>query len=191
MSQDEPHHPVSRSNEALLYAVGRGYRVDAEGQVHGPHGIRKLRLRERGGVSYYTFTVGLPISEPGRTKITWPVDVHRLAGYQKFGDRIFDPNLQVRHLGDDDDPNNSLNNRPENIGIGTQSNNAMDRGEAKRKRIATHAASFRRKLLPSDIQAIRRRSADGETYRVLAAEFGVSKGNISMIVNRKIYREVD
>ena len=188
---DNQHQPTSRSGQALLYAVSRGYFVDDEGVVHGPHGPRKLKLRERGGVSYYTFTVGFPTPNEKNRKVTYPVDVHRLVGFQKFGHQIFDPNLEVRHLGEKDDPNSSLNNRPENIGIGTKEDNAGDRSPAKRKSIAKIAAAARQKLTPDDVRYVRAQVAKGEKLKVLAKRFDVSVGNISMIANRKIYKDVE
>lgn len=46
------------------------------------------------------------------------------------------------------------------------------------------------RLTESDVRAIRRRAASGETRASLAAEFGTAHSNVSNIVNRKIWRSV-
>ncbi len=55
-----------------------------------------------------------------------------------------------------------------------------------------HPLSGRKKRIFTDMQAgeIRRRYADGEPPRFLAAEFGVNKSTIHRIVSRKTYAEV-
>lgn len=54
---------------------------------------------------------------------------HRLIAYAKYGDLIFEPGIEVRHLD-----NNSFNNHPTNIDIGTRSMNMLDLPEVVRRR---------------------------------------------------------
>lgn len=47
------------------------------------------------------------------------------------------------------------------------------------------------KLTPDLVREIRHRADSGETQTVLAADYGVSGSTISLIVNRKIWKDID
>ena len=64
------------------------------------------------------------------------VFVHRLVGYYKFGEKIFDKNFEIRHLN-----SNSKDNSFDNIGIGSHSENMLDVDKATRVERAKHATA--------------------------------------------------
>ena len=101
---------MTKRNEAIVYAFKKGYRI-IDGKVHykgnNPKGFVHagyLRLNIR--------------TDNNESRL---ICVHRLLAYQKFGDKIFNKDLQVRHLN-----GNSLDNSYHNIGIGTARENQMD-----------------------------------------------------------------
>lgn len=89
--------------------------------------------------------------------------------------------------------------RPSHLFAGTQRDNMLDakaKGRTRKgqrqpaeaiKRGAEHGAA---KLTESDVRSIRERYAGGETQRALAAAYGVSFGNIHLIVNRKNWQHL-
>lgn len=112
---------LSKNNHALLVAHEKGYKVTHEGQVVGPQGkVLKLRNKKgRGNKEYKVFSVHFG----GRS---YGVKVHRLAAYQKFGAKMFEPDILVRHMDDD-----AENNRPDNLRLGTHERNMIDKKNQK------------------------------------------------------------
>jgi hypothetical protein len=113
--------------------------------------------------------------------MSYPVPVHKLAAYQKYGDEVF--SNQVRHLD-----GLSLNNDLDNIAIGTGSDNMMDRPAEDRRLHAIKAASTLRRFKSDEVKYIRSCNSSGNC---LAKELGVSKSTISYIRNYKLYTDVD
>ena len=162
----------SNSEMAVEIAHERGYFVDDEGNVVSPHGgTLRTRIDNRG---YRTFNIKVD----GRS---YPARVHRLAAYQKYGERIFDPDQQVRHLDE-----NQLNNRPDNISVGTASDNAFDQKPKARVARAKHAARSLRVLSDSNVRSLLRDRDKGATLKELSAKYGVAKSTVSYIVNGKM-----
>ena len=105
----------------LEWMVERGWDVDAEGVVTNPKGeIRKGSLT--GGY----LKVGVRIPELNVS--SYAVKIHKFQAYRKFGDTVFQEGVVVRHLNGDPQDNSS-----DNIALGTQSQNMMDRSEESRK----------------------------------------------------------
>ena len=93
--------------------------------------------------------------------------------FQKFGIRLFDPGIEVRHL------NGPQDNRKESIEIGTKSQNMMDRDPAVRKAIAAGAA---RKLTDEQVRQLREERVGGAKYSDLAQRYSIRKSTVSYIV---------
>ena len=62
--------------------------------------------------------------------------------------------------------------------------------ERFRKAVSKSRAADKRALTPEQIRDIRYRAQQGETYKVLSAEFGVNQMSISKIVRRLTYKDV-
>ena len=152
-------------------AWNRGYRVSEDGvTVTAPSGrIRKLQPSPTG---YLTFS----ISVDPRSANTYPVRVHRLQAFQKFGFVLYSVEC-VRHLD-----GNLLNNSEANIDVGSQSCNMMDIPKAERLRKARIAAKAATKYKHADVIAFHRKC---RSYRKTMREFGIpSKGTVSYIVRK-------
>lgn len=155
---------MSKATEYLINAFNKGYRVDEYGNVTSPK--NKKLTGYIGSTGYYIVSTG---------KVD-KVFVHRLAGYQKFGDEIFKEGVVVRHLN-----GNSLDNSFNNIEIGSFQDNMMDKSESIRSRCALYASSFIKKH--NHIEILKRRQ-EGANYKELMKEFNISsKGTLSFIIN--------
>lgn len=145
-------------------AFEKGYRVTELGNVIS-HKDKMLTLRENNAnPKYYTFSYGAD-------KGTYPLRVAQLAAYQKFGDAYLADGVVARHLDDD-----SLNDALDNIGIGTQVNNAMDRPEVDRRE---HAAKGNQKHSPEFIALLKADREQGMSYRELCEKHGICKATCS------------
>ena len=144
---------ISKRNTAVVAAHTKGYKV-ADGEVLSPRGrILKCSkiVDKRSGYVLRRFNVSV-------TGEKWPMNVmvHKLAAYQKFGEAVFVEGIQVRHLDGD-----SLNNRTDNIAIGTCAQNHMDKPAECRKKAA---ASANQTHTPELIVALTRKHQHGNEH---------------------------
>jgi hypothetical protein len=160
--------------EALRCAHEKGYVVDENGEVFGPRGKRRLRV-STAGYLYFTVKYG------GDSR---PVRVHKLAAFQRYGERALDDLIQVRHIDGD-----KRNNRPGNLLLGSQSDNMMDKAPEDRLRAASVAARSNRALSDTRVDSLRRDRRRGMRYADLMIKYGVSKSTVSYIVNGITYGE--
>lgn len=152
-------------------AYNKGYRV-ANGFVYNKNGD-KLNPRI-GNVGYYTFSIRL--SNPRRK---YYISVHRLVAFQKYGKKMFDGGIEVRHLD-----GNKLNNLEYNILLGTSSQNSSDIPPEVRMKTSIIASTKVRVYSDEEVQSIKNRKKEGATYKQLVDEFGLSgKGHAYYIVN--------
>lgn len=107
---------------------GKGYQITENGLAVGKRGNFLSNFKTPEG--YNSFSVRF------NNKIKL-VKVHRLQAYQKYGNKLYDEGIVVRHLDND-----KLNNSWDNIVIGTQSENMLDIPEQIRIKKAIHASSF-------------------------------------------------
>lgn len=146
-------------------AVGRGYRVDGL-TVIGPKGVMSPWLGREG---YPSISIGR--GEKCR--------VHRLVAFQRWGEMIYRPGTEVRHLD-----GNKMNFLLDNIMIGTHSENMMDVPHERRALQAAHAASFRR---CHDKEAVRDFYEGCRSYRKTMEHFRItSKGTLHWLLNSPI-----
>ena len=162
---------ISKTKQAVIEAYERGYRIKEDGSMINPKGkpVRGWIKRWRGmEYRHHTITIG---SRSDGKRNHYSFGFHRLAGLQKFGREEFIKDLHIRHLNSD-----SLDNSLANIGIGTASQNMMDKPKDQRVAIARIASShIQRKDWP-EIEADRK---EGMSYRALAEKYGLSKGTLS------------
>ena len=105
-------------------AKQRGYKVTEDGVFCG---VRDNILKHK--------TKGylcVSIKVDGKNKYLF---AHRLQAYQKYGDNIYQKGICVRHLN-----GNKSDNSFENIAIGTNKDNMMDKPKAERRRVANLAS---------------------------------------------------
>jgi hypothetical protein len=99
---------MNRLQRALVKAYEDGYRV-VNGIAYRPNGEALKGTPDRYG--YINI-------KPNKDT---PVYIHRLLAYQKWGKKIFDHDVECRHLD-----GNKQNNMDENIALGDHSRNMMD-----------------------------------------------------------------
>lgn len=163
---------MSKSNLNIVKAAELGFFVDENGSLFSPFKNKVIPCCAPHG--YYRFAV----NKHER------VLVHRLQAYQKYGDKIFEPGIQVRHLN-----GNSLDNSVNNIDIGTASDNCQDKLPCVRRAAAKTAASTLKKLSDEDLASFRKDRESGYTYRQLMKKYNLAKSTVSYIVNNKTYQE--
>jgi len=107
---------------------------------------------------------------------SYHVHFHRMQAFQKYGNKIYNENLEVRHLN-----GNKLDNSFDNIFLGTHSDNMKDIPKKTRIKKAIFASSFIKKHNHKAIKAFRQ---EGATYKKIMERFNIaSKGTISYIIN--------
>ena len=161
----KPFYTPNR-NEKL--AASLGYTISSDGSViTGPNG--KIYAQGRNKYGHLVFYFG---PKTDRKKCF----VHRLVAWFKFGKAIYEPNIVCRHLD-----GNPANNHPDNIALGTQSENMMDR-PAKVRHL--HAWNTSRHTLKHDhVAVIEFYKKHGFNKTML--QFGISsKGTMSFIINK-------
>jgi hypothetical protein len=162
---------LSNCSIAIVEAARKGYVATSAGVVLLDGSPVKCNKHPKG---YIRFT-------PKGSK--YPVMIHRLVAYQKYGDDLFAKGIEVRHLNGD-----KTDNSYTNIGIGTQSDNCLDRPKEMRISCSRIANSSRRKLSYEEVDSLRKDRESGMTYSQLMTRYGLSKGTISYIVNGKTYK---
>ena len=130
---------LSKTNRAIVTAYRKGYRV-IDGVPYNPEGQRlKIGYQDQRSYRRQRFSVKVG-------KETCHAYIHKLVAFQKFGFAMFADGVQVRHLDGD-----SMNNRDENIAIGTASDNMMDKPPEERVRLAVNASNSLRRLSDAQI----------------------------------------
>lgn len=158
---------LSEQDRSLVEAYNKGYRVISD-KVFSPWRELKPGTRKDG---YKRFCIRN--SEGKRIAIL----VHRLMGYQKYGDEIFNEEIEVRHLD-----GNASNNNETNIVIGSPSDNALDKSPEVRLNSAL-SGSLATKI--HDHESVIAYRNEGHTYDDIMKKFGISsKGTVSYIINQ-------
>ena len=162
---------MSKINKAIVEAKQKGYYVDKQGNVYSPN--KKLSLKTR--YDRYLFSIRF-----NGERINIPV--HKFIAYLKFGEKLFNEEIVVRHLNDI-----SLDNTWDNIGIGTQSDNMLDIPVKKRKEIAVNASNYVRRFTDGEVKNILNDRSKGFTYKDLCEKYDTSKGTLSYLFNKSLY----
>lgn len=157
-------------NKALICAYNKGYRVK-----NNVIFFKKRVIKGSISKGYKIFTIRM-IGYNGC------IPVHRLVAYQKYGDKIFEPGMQVRHLD-----SNKLNNKYKNITIGTAKENASDKSHEVVRRAVLIAASVWKK---HDHKKILEARKNGCSYKEIMKRFNItSKGTLSFIINKSLDKQ--
>ena len=162
---------IKSRNPKLAYE--KGYRV-INGEVHGTSGkILSAKNVNTSGYRRFSFR--------GDRRVHLKCMIHQLVAYQKFGDKIFLPEIETRHMD-----GNLLNNYHDNIEIGTKSDNEMDKLVSVRLRSSLLAASKVRKFTNDEVNEIRAMYNEIKSYKKVMAKFGISsKGTLHHILNHE------
>lgn len=164
---------MNRKVEVYREAKARGYYVDETGQLmspyYGPIGhVRKGYVRHKitvDGVYEYLMA-------------------HRLAAFIMWGDAIFDEDMQVRHMN-----GNSLDNRPCNLMLGSQSDNMMDQPAHVRRARAIHASKHMQVHDHAEVYAY---YCEHRSYKKTMKRFGISsKGTLNFIIKSSRHAQAE
>ncbi len=161
---------LSKRNNALLKAQKKGYTIDKFGNLYNPVGKKII-----GSINnkYKVATCGLD-----------KFSFHRFQAYQKFGRRIFKPEIVVRHLDGD-----HLNNSWDNIDVGSHRDNMLDKPAEVRLKAAHIAAQSLKKLKPDQVNELKRLHKSGWSYMSLMSRYKIaSKSTIYRVVKNKSYQ---
>lgn len=164
-------------SEVLVEAYRVGYRIDSQGLLLNPDGNTIKGNVDKNG---YRHT-----SRKYAKNIVQKLYFHRLQAYQLYGDKLFDPEMVVRHLNGD-----KLDNRPGNIAIGTQKQNMLDRPIEDRLAHALKGSAAQKKLTAEQVKQLRADRCSGMKYAELMSKYGIGKSTVSYIVNRKTYATI-
>lgn len=168
-------------NLGIVEAFKRGYRISNSGEILNPKGTVLKGSFTGGGYRYFSIRkVGKKI-ERGFLRVS----VHRLLAFQKFENKLFEPNIVVRHLN-----SNKLDNSFDNIEIGSVSDNMLDQPKEVRIKRAKVAAATLKSLTDVQVLALREDRKNGAKYSELMQKYSISKSTVSYIVNKKTYKDV-
>jgi len=146
----------------------KGYSITDEGKVFNPKGEERKLGKTKDG--YYSINLRLPKGNATR------VFIHKLQAFKKFGDKIFEQDIVIRHLN-----GISTNNTWENIGIGSQSDNLMDIPKDIRIKRAKHASSF--KKVKYNKEKVKEFHSKNNSYKKTMEEFNISSsGTLNYIL---------
>lgn len=119
---------LSKKNQAIIEADQRGYHCDSEGRLYNPQGVAISGFIDGG---YRAFSIRID----GHSQ---NILLHRFIAFQLRGDLAFTDGIVVRHLDND-----KLNNRWENLELGSVRENYLDLPKQDRIKRARHAANCR------------------------------------------------
>lgn len=160
------------ANTCVLIAEKKGYHVDKHGNVYLHD--KKLNLN----ISVHNYK-RFSISYKNKRM---PIYVHKFIAYFKFGDKIFEEGVVIRHLN-----SNSLDNTWDNIGIGNHSDNMMDIPKEIRQKKAINASYRNRRFDDEKVKEILKDRNNGMTYKMLCEKYDTSKSTLSYLFNNALY----
>ena len=105
---------------------------------------------------------------------------HRLQAYQKYGDYIYQKGICVRHLNGDKSDNSF-----DNIAVGTNRENMMDRSKAERQRIAAFAGKATIKYNRDEV--VEYYNKCNRSRKKTIEHFGMSQAGLHYILNDRKY----
>lgn len=161
------------NNKNRIYievSVERGFSISQDGRIFSPIGEELKGTLDKKGYRFFNI----------RTEYTRgsKVFVHRLQAFQKFGYKIFEKGIVVRHLD-----GNPSNNHWDNLNIGTHSDNQMDRDSKDRLRHSVLAASKIRRFTDKEAKEIRDFHDSHKSYKKTMEKFGISsKGSLFKVL---------
>ncbi len=163
----ETHNNLKYSRNEI-YAYEIGYRVTEDGFLQSPRGGYIGGLNSSG---YVKFSIQ-------NKRKRYCVLVHRLQAYQKYGEKIYQKGLQVRHLN-----NNKQDNSHCNIALGTNKQNTADKDRDTVLKQALYASSFTKKY---DYNKVKSYYNKTRSYKLTMQEFDISSSSALHYILKKV-----
>lgn len=149
----------------------KGYTIDDNGNCYNPDGKSLNPFLTK---NYLHVSIRL---SKDKTKI---IKVHRIQAYKKYGSALYEPGIMVRHLD-----GNNVNNKVDNIAIGTNKDNQNDIPKDLRSKRSYNAGIKVNKYSKEFVEEIRNKHNNGYTYRQITEEYNLPKSTISYIINHE------
>jgi hypothetical protein len=147
--------------DKIKIASEKGYVVDDNGSVFYNGKQRKLHFKSK-KQKYYCFTARIDGA-------TTRIEVHRLQAFQKYGSKIFEDGIVVRHLNGD-----STDNSIDNIEIGSYQDNSLDVPQKRRLEHAKYMAGFMQKYNHDEVYEFYQKT---HSYKKTMEQFGITSKN--------------
>ena len=164
-------------NKNEKYAYNKGYRITKEGIFKNPVG-EILKGYKHNGYRKYKIRV------PGNYNKYYHFKLSRLQAYCKYGDKIYNKFIVVRHLNGIRDDDSWYN-----IEIGTQSQNILDCPKDDRNKRAYNASRKIVKYSDKLVLKIREEHKLGMSYRKLQKKYNISSGaTMWHIIHKRILK---
>ena len=160
-------------NKSEKYLYNKGYRINKAGDFFNPigkiikgflsQGYRKYKKRIEGDYNKYKY-----------------IKLSRFQAFCKFGDKIYEDGIVVRHLNGIRDDDSF-----DNIEIGTQSQNMLDRPAEERREHAMKATKAMMKYKNVN-EIIKYHEKNGKSYKKTMKKFNISStGTLHYILNNR------
>ena len=164
-------YALGMEKEEIVLKVLR-YTIDDSGVLKNIQG-EKVGSLNRQGYEKIQITLG------GKSK---EVFTHRIQAFKKFGRKLFDKGMQVRHLNDI-----KTDNCVDNIELGTAKDNYQDRGQQKIKeaqKVATEASKVYSNKLVKEIKQYYKENNNAQKQTMLKYNIS-STGTLWYILNKR------
>ena len=156
-------------------AYERGYRVTKDGQFIGLSN-KVIGCVNSAGYEHTGFNIN---------KKHTNISTHRLQAYQKYGDKLYEDGIVVRHLN-----GNPLDNSWDNIAIGTYRDNSMDRPKEKSKRDTSKANKANIKYTKDFVLKLKEEYKEKKNYSELGRKYNINNAVIWDLINkRKVFKD--
>ena len=165
---------MNKNKQALLKAFELGYRVSKCGKnLYNP--FNELRQRCITNKGYQIFKIRL-------NGITRAVDWHRLQAYQKYGEKLFEEGILVRHKN-----HVKTDCSWDNILIGTAKDNTADNPRENTLKYVLNATDKWRKYNATEVKEFYNIC---RSYKQTMEKFSISsKGTLHFILNNAKYSQ--
>ena len=169
---------LTKPQQNLLKIYDAGFRVLPSGMLIDPKGKEaKTNIKKSNNDRVGYWRKGFCIDGKEITFL-----IHRLHALILFGSKaLFQKGIVVRHKDGD-----SLNNKWDNLELGTHKENMMDVPESFRKE---RASRCNRKHSDKKVKKIREHYKNGKTRKERMKQYKIPKSSLSFILNNKYYLE--
>jgi len=156
-------------------AYERGYRVTKDGDLLNPEGLKIGCINSRG---YNNTRIGF-------NEKTLYIATHRLQAYQKYGNKLFEDGIVVRHLN-----GNKSDNCWNNIAIGTSKDNSMDIPKEIRIKRSILGAKTSIKYPKKFVLKLREEYELVKNYNELGRKYNIPSNSVWQLINkRKVFKD--
>ena len=156
-------------------AYERGYRVTKDGDLLNPEGLKIGCLNSAG---YKNTRIRF-----NEKKLY--IATHRLQAYQKYGNKLFEDGIVVRHLN-----GNKSDNCWDNIAIGTYRDNTMDIPKEIRTKRCVAAAKTHIKYPKKFVLKLKEEHKEKKSYAKLGRKYNIPASMVWQLINtRKVFKD--